>query len=193
MDTIILKTDAFHMTEDEFFEFCQQNKELNIERDADQNIIIISPTGTESGFYNGNIYTQLALWNRQTKLGVTFESSAGFLLPNGAVRSPDAAWIPKEQYFSFDKKSRQKFIPYCPDFIIELKSPSDNLKDLQKKMEEWVANGTRLGWLIDPETQTSYIYHQDSSQEILQGFYRSLSGENVLPGFVLDLKELLEE
>lgn len=193
MDTIVLKTDALHLTEDEFFAFCQQNRELKIERDADRNIIIMSPTGTESGFYNGNIFAQLAIWNRQTGLGVAFESSTGFLLPNGAVRSPDAAWIPKERYFSFDKQTRQKFLPYCPDIVIELKSFNDRLQDLQKKMEEWIANGTRLGWLIHPENQISYIYRRDGTQEVLQGFHHSLSGEDVLPGFDLNLKELTEE
>lgn len=192
MDTIVLRTDALHMSEDEFFEFCQQNKELNMERDTNKNIIIMSPTGTESGFYNGNIYTQLALWNRKTGLGVTFESSAGFLLPDGAVRSPDAAWIPKEQYFSFDKETRQKFLPYCPDFVMELKSPGDKLPDLQKKMEEWIANGAQLGWLIDPKTETAYIYRREGSPETVRGFHRSLDGEDVLPGFLLNLEELLE-
>lgn len=182
MDTIILKTDALRMTEDAFFEFCQQNRELKIERNADRNIIIMSPTDTESGLYNGNIFAQLALWNRQTQLGVAFESNTGFLLPNGAVESLDAAWVPKAQYFSFDKKTRQKFLPYSPDLIIELKS-----------FEEWITNDTRLGWLIDPETQTSYIYRQDGTQEILQEFHQSLSGENVPLGFVLDLQELTEE
>lgn len=193
MDTIILKTEALHMTEDEFFNFCQQNKDLNIERDAHQNIIIMSPAGTESGFYNGKIFAQLAIRNHQTKLGVVFDSSTGFLLPNGAMRSPDAAWIPKKQYFSFDKKAKQKFLPYCPDFAIEFKSFNDRIEDLQHKMEEWIANGTRLGWLVDLDTQTSYIYRQDDSQETVPGFYQFLNGENVLPGFALDLRELLEE
>ncbi len=181
------------MTEDEFFHFCQQNKDLNIERDAHQNIIIMSPTGTASGFYNSNINYQLEFWNRQTKLGVMFDSSTGFRLPDGAMRSPDAAWIPKEQYFSFDKETRQKFLPYCPDFVIELKSFNDRIKDLQQKMQEWIANGSKLGWLIDPDTQTSYLYRQDGSEQVVQGFDQSLSGEEVLPGFVLNLKELTEE
>lgn len=192
MDTIVLRTDALHMTEDEFFAFCQQNKALNIERDANKNIIIMSPVGIESSHYNNNLCFQLNLWNRKTKLGFVFESSAGFLLPNGAVRSPDAAWIPKEQYCSFDKETRQKFLPYCPDFVMELRSPSDNLPDLQKKMEEWIANGTRLAWLIDPKTETAYIYRREGSPQTVQGFHRSLDGEDVLPGLLLNLEELLE-
>jgi Uma2 family endonuclease len=185
METLILKTGALSLTEEEFFNFCQQNRELRFEKDKEQNILIMSPTGSLSGYYNSIINSLLASWNLKTRLGFTFDSNSGFTLPNGSMRSPDAAWIKRERYLGIDLKDRKKFTHICPDFIIELKSETDSLKQLKLKMDEWLENGCRLAWLIDFEERKTYVYKpgQDVS-EIL--FNEKLTGEDVLPGFVMD-------
>jgi Uma2 family endonuclease len=185
MDTIVLKTEALTLTEEEFFNFCQQNRELRFEKDKEQNILIMSPTGSLSGYYNSIVNSLLVGWNFKTKLGFTFDSNSGFTLPNGSMRSPDAAWIKKERYLETDIDDRKKFTHICPDFIIELKSESDSLKQLKLKMEEWLENGCRLAWLIDFEERKTYVYKpKQNISEI--AFNEKLTGEDVLPGFVMN-------
>jgi Uma2 family endonuclease len=186
MDTIVLKTDSLHMDEKEFFHFCQENRELRMERDRNQNIFIMSPSSYETSLINNKLSYQLTRWNESVNLGDVFESNAGFTLPNGAVRSPDVSWITKERTLKLTKYDREHFAHICPDFVIELKSLSDSLKQQKEKMEEWIENGCRLGWLVVPDEKKVFVYRQDGSQTSID-FKDNISGENVLPGFELDL------
>lgn len=181
---------ADSMTNDELYEFCVLNRDLQIERDSAQNIIIMSPVGGSSGFYEKNIMFELEFWVRQNKLGLTFSSSTGFLLPNGAMRSPDGCWVSDERWAKVPQAAKNKFLPVVPNFIVEVRSPSDSLKALQEKMLEWLENGAELGWLIDFKNQQSYIYRPNHSVELIKGFDKKLNGENILKGFEFDLSEL---
>ncbi len=170
-----------------FFALCQANETLRLERDVSGNILFMPPTGTETGRYNLELAVELGIWNRQKQLGVTFDSSTGFTLPNSAVRSPDASWVAKERWDALTERERQGFAPICPDFVIEVRSKSDDLKELKAKMEEYRTNGTRLGWLIDRAGQQVFIYRENGSIEIKQGSSVTLSGEDVLPDFSISL------
>ncbi|WP_424098201.1 Uma2 family endonuclease [Moorena producens] len=183
---------ALDMDDDQFFEFCQVNRDLRIERTLDREIIVMPPTGGETSDRNSDINFQLRLWNRQTKLGKVFESSCGFKLPNGADRSPDASWLKLERWESLSKEKRKKFIPLCPDFVIELRSPSDRVKDLKDKMEEYMENGARLGWLIEPNSRRVYIYRPDADVEQLENPATVKGDDSVLPGFVMVMEEIWE-
>lgn len=174
------------ITDEQFYQLCITNQELKLERTAKGDLIIMPPTGGETSKFNSEVNLDLGLWNRQTKLGITFDSSGGFKLPNGADRSPDAAWIPLAKWESLTPQQQEKFPPICPDFVIELRSPSDSLKPLQEKMQEYMDNGTRLGWLINRKNRQVEIYRQGREKEVLEN-PTTLSGEDVLPGFVLNL------
>lgn len=178
------------LSDDEFFELCQANPALCFERNANQEIIIMPPAGSESSESCGESYGQLWLWNRQTKLGHTYESSAGFKLPDGSVRSPDVAWLSAAQWAQLTPEQRQKFPPVCPEFVVEVKSPSDSLASLQAKLEDYLANGVQLGFLLDVATETAYVYRPGQPVQTVQGYDQALSGEPVLPGFGLDLRPL---
>jgi len=149
----------------------------------------MAPTGSDTGYRNQDMSGQLWLWNRQTKLGVVFDSSSGFKLPNDADRSPDASWVKLERWQTLTPKEREGFAPLCPDFVVELRSKSDNMEPLREKMREYMANGAILGWLIDRKNQKVEIYRQNQDVEILDN-PRTLSGGDVLPGFVLDLTDV---
>lgn len=177
------------MTDEQFFDFCQLNQDVNIERNARGELVFMSPTGSEGEERNFNLIGQLWVWTKQDNTGVGFGSSGGFTLPNGAVRSPDAAWISKTRWSEIDLDLRKKFAPICPDFVVELRSATDNLPTLQEKMAEYIDNGAKLGWLIDPQQQKVYIYRQNSPvEELVKPL--SLSGEEVLSGFILELQDL---
>jgi len=178
------------MSEEEFFNFCEQNRDLRIERDANKQIFIMAPVNSLGGSQNANVSADLTIWNRKFKLGICFDSSTGFTLPDGSVFSPDASWMPIEKWNSLPKTEQLKFAAVCPDFIIELKSTSDNIKDLKIKMQKWIENGTRLAWLINADAQQTIIYKADGSVEIADGFDRKLSGENILVDFEFDLSIL---
>ena len=178
------------LTGEEFFHFCQQNRDLRIERTREGEIIIMSPTGAKTGWRNSEINFQLQAWNRKRKTGVVFDSSTGFDLPEGGERSPDASWVPRAEWEALSDAEQQRFAPLCPAFVIELKSPSDVIKTLRQKMHIWIENGCQLAWLINPEDETVGIYRADGSQDTVQGFDHPVSGEDVLPGFVLDLSVL---
>lgn len=180
---------TLQLTDEVFEQICQQNPELRLERTAHGELIAMAPAGSESGRQNLSLSAQLWQWNRQAKLGVTFDSSAGFTLPNGAIRSPDAAWVECSRWERLSPEQRRKFAPLCPDFVLELKSPSDELANLQAKLEEYRANGAQLGWLIDPDQQQVYRY---CPGQPVQGFHRpdTLSGDPILPGFVMDFTGL---
>lgn len=176
-----------HMTDDEFYFFCQKNPAHAFERAANGNIIPIGQTGGETGIRNSRLIFTLFGWNETTNLGFVYDSSTGFRLPNGAVCSPDAAWVATERYNALTPDERRKFPPLCPDFLVELVSESDSQKDTENKMAEYMANGCRLGWLIDPKTQTTKVYRANGSIDVISNFEGSLSGEDVLPGFVFPL------
>lgn len=179
------------MDDDEFFHFCQENANLKFERDSKGQIIIMSPTAILSGDRNSEINFQLRAWNKKKKSGRIVDSDTGFYLKNKAMRNPDAAWISNEQFNKLSEKEIKKSFAYvCPDFIVELKSYSDTIESLKSKMNEWMENGCRLGWLIDADSETVYIYELNKSERIHQGFDLPLSGEPVLSGFELILSEL---
>ncbi|MDJ0635932.1 MAG: Uma2 family endonuclease [Xenococcaceae cyanobacterium MO_188.B29] len=175
------------LTDEQFYQLCQANRDLRFERNETGDLIIMSPTGGETSNRNGRLIQQLFNWSDRDNTGIAFDSSGGFKLPNNADRSPDAAWIPLDKWNALTLEQKQKFLPLCPDFIIELRSPSDSLKTLQDKMQEYMENGTRLGWLINPQDKQVEIYRQDREVEVLN-FPNSLSGENVLPRFILNLE-----
>jgi len=161
-----------------------------LERTADHNIIAMPPAGSEVSRKSSEIIFQLMLWNRRHQLGYVYESSAGFTLPDGSVRSPDAAWLSKEKFEQLTEAQRQKFPPVCPEFVVEVRSPSDGLAALRRKMEDYLANGVQLGILLDPTARTATIYRPEQIPEEFAGFEQELSGEPVLPGFLLDLQPL---
>jgi len=177
------------LTDEQFFQLCQDNRDLRFERNANGELIIMPPTGGETGNRNAGLTAQVWIWNEQSKLGMVFDSSTGFKLPNGADRSPDAAWIPLERWNALTNEQQQKFLPLCPDFVVELLSPSDSLTATQQKMQEYMDNGTSLGWLIVRDSRRVEIYRQGQEVEVLES-PASLSGEDVLPGFVLNLESI---
>jgi Uma2 family endonuclease len=177
------------MTADQFFDFCQINRDVQLERTATGDLIIMSPTGSETDQRNFNLLVELGIWVQKDGTGVGFGSSGGFTLQNGATRSPDAAWVQLSRWDALTPEQRSKFAPICPDFVVELRSPSDSLKPLQDKMQEYIDNGLRLGWLIDRKEQTVYVYRPDAPVEPLHQ-PETISGEAVLPGFVLELSKI---
>lgn len=190
--------EVFHalpkMTDEEFDEFCLANRDLRIEQDPHGNIIIIPPSSYDSGNNEMEAGADLTLWNRRTKLGKVFSPSTLFKLPDGSKRMPDAAWISLEKHNNLSEKERKSFAHIVPDFIIEVRSPSDRLKILQDKMHSvWIANGVRLAWLIDPEEQQAWVFRADGSETHIPDFQQVLSGEDVLPGFEFDLRVLTDK
>ncbi len=179
------------MTDKELYHFCQEYENLRIERDADGNILIMSPTNSETGYKNLKISSRLALWAEVEGSGLAFDNNTGFTLPSGAMRSPDAAWVSVEKWNQLTQEQKEEFAPVCPDFVLELMSKTDRLKDAQEKMEEWLANGCRLGWLIDPINQKTYIYRPEQKMQTVSSFSEKMNGGNVLKGFELNLTILL--
>ena len=177
------------LTDEQFYQLCQANQNLRFERNATGELIIMPPVGGESSNRNASLTSQIWIWNEQNQLGIVFDSSGGFKLPNGAVRSPDASWVKLSRWDALTTEQQTRFLPLSPDFVIELLSPSDSLKVTQKKMEEYQANGVRLGWLINRKLRQVEIYRIGQSVEILEN-PSSLSGEDVLPGFILDLEKI---
>ena len=177
------------VTREQFVELSLANRELQLERTATGELIVNPPTGGEIGYRNLDIEGQLWLWNSRAKLGKAFNSSTGFHLPNGADRSPDASWVRQERWDALTPKQKESFIPLCPDFAVELRSKSDNMEPLRAKMKEYMDNGARLGWLIDRKNRKVEIYRQNQEVEVLDN-PETLSGEDVLLGFVLDLTEV---
>ncbi|PSF35536.1 hypothetical protein C7H19_16110 [Aphanothece hegewaldii CCALA 016] len=181
--------DNLKVNSEQFEQLAIANRDLHLERTATGQLIIMPPTGGTTGRKNIEIEGQLWLWNRQNKLGIVFNSSTAFHLPNGADRSPDAAWVLKERWDNLTPEQQDSFPPLCPDFVIELRSKTDSIETLREKMQEYLDNGLRLGWLIDPKNKVVEIYRQGQAVEILQHPV-SLSGEDVLLGFVMELEEL---
>ena len=179
------------MTDGEFEDFCYKNPELRIEQDKHGNIIIMSPVSYDSGNHESEVLIDLGMWNRKHKLGKTFSPSTMFILPDGEKRMPDAAWVPMEKHLKLAPWERKKFAHVVPDFIVEVRSPSDNIEDLKEKISTiWMVNGVRLAWLIDPIDEISFIFRPGHEPEEVKGLDKTLSGEPVLPGFVFDLSIL---
>jgi len=177
------------LTDEQFYQLCQANPELRIERTATGKFIIMPPVGGETGNRNGRLTQQLFNWSDEDGTGIAFDSSTGFKLPNGAERSPDAAWVKLEHWNALTPEQKTRFVPLCPDFVVELLSPSDSLSAIQSKMVEYRENGTRLGWLIHRRRRQVEIYRPGAAVEVLQS-PATLSGEAVLPGFVLKLQPI---
>ncbi|MFM5889622.1 MAG: Uma2 family endonuclease [Dolichospermum sp.] len=177
------------MTDDQFFDFCQLNRHFRIERNQIGDLFIMSPTGSETEERNFNLIVQLGIWTKQDGTGVGFGSSGGFTLPNGAVRSPDAAWIKRTKWEIIPAEKRKKFAPICPEFVVELRSENDSLSTLKEKMQEYIDNGTQLAWLIDRKQRKVFIYRPNCGVAELDN-PQTLTGEDILPGFVLDLSEI---
>ncbi len=180
---------VIRLSDDEFFEFCGLNRDLRIERTAGGGITIMPPTGGETSDRNAEITMQLRLWAKRDGTGVTFDSSGAFVLPNGAILSPDAAWVSRDRFAALTAEQRAKFPPLCPDFVVELRSPSDRLPALQSKMQEYIDNGVRLGWLIDSREGQVHVYRSESPVELLQR-PQGLSADPLLPGFTLEMADI---
>jgi Uma2 family endonuclease len=180
---------SLRLDEDQFFDFCQTNKELRIERTASGDCLIMAPTGGETGCRNSRLVTQLSVWADRDGSGVVFDSSSGFILPNGATRSPDVSWVKKTRLSALTAQQRKRFLPLCPDFVIELRSPTDSIPILQDKMLEYIANGASLGWLIDPETKQVSVY-QTNQPAVNLNNPEFLSADELVNGFKLELQRI---
>ncbi|MEL6246889.1 MAG: Uma2 family endonuclease [Cyanobacteria bacterium J06627_15] len=179
---------VIELSREQFYSLCKANRDVRLERTSTGDLIVRPPTGWESGKRNADLTTDLNNWNRQARLGVVFDSSTGFSLPNGADRSPDVAWVERSRIEAIDPDPTQ-FLPLAPDFVIELRSASDRLSQLQEKMLEYCACGVRLGWLIDPQTKRVEVYRPNCPVEVLE-HPQQLTGETILPGFVLSLDSI---
>ena len=177
------------ITDKQFYQVCRDNYDIKFERNAVGEILVMSPTGGQTGICNFDINGQFWLWNNGYQLGYCFDSSTCFNLPNGANRSPDVAFIVKERWESLSRRKREIFPPIAPDFVLELMSPSDSLKDAQDKMQEYIENGVKLGWLINRKNRQVEIYCQGEEKQILEN-PESISGEEILPDFTLNLKSI---
>ncbi|AUD03589.1 Uma2 family endonuclease [Spirosoma pollinicola] len=178
------------MNDDEFIRFCQDNPDLKFERRKNGDIVFMANTGGETGNTNFELSADFAIWNRQVKFGKFFDSSTAFRLPDTSIMSPDVSAITQNRWDALTPVERRKILHVCPDFILELRSQSDRIKDCFEKMDDWMANGCRLAWLIDVSNQVSYIYRPDQAPQEIAGLGQ-LSGEDVLPDFELDLTSLL--
>ena len=181
-----LNFNTVNFTDEQFYQLCQKNSDLKFERTSTGELIIMPPVGGESGNREAEFIIDLGIWNRQTGLGYTFSSSTIFKLPNGSDRSPDAAWIKKERWEALTPEQKRKFPPIAPDFVIELRSATDDLKTLRQKMQEYIDAGVQMGWLINPQQQQIEIYRLGKDAE-LRNLPTELLGEEILPGFSLSL------
>jgi len=177
------------VTPEEFEQLCTDYRDLRLELTSTGELIVMPPTGAETGRSNAHLIYQLMAWTEKDATGVCFGDTAGFILPNGAIRSPDASWIKREKWDSLTKQQKQRFAPWCPDFIVELSSPSDRVSQVRKKMVEYMENGASLGWLIDPFGRHVYVYRPNEEVVVLNN-PETVSGDPLLPGFTLDLTEL---
>jgi len=190
MTSLTLRLDPIlQLTDDQFLEICRANPDVKLEQNEKGELIIVAPTGGDTGIYNAKLTTRFVVWNEQAKLGEVFDSSTCFQLPSGAKRSPDVAWVHQDRWDSLSPEEKEKFPPIAPDFVLELLSPTDSLKELQEKMQEYISNGVKLGWLLDRKTRRVEIYRPGQDVEILEDS-ATLSGENLLPNFRLNLQSV---
>lgn len=191
MDSIVLKDRiTTRMTDEEFFWFCQENKDLRIERNDKLEIVIMAPVYTLGGYRNGEVVRQLANWAVEDGTGLVFDSSTGFTLNDRSVRCPDAAWVSLAKWNQIPESERERFAAVCPEFIIEIRSASDSLGDLRQKCLFWLQNGAALVWLIDPKEKQTHVYRADKNPEVIKGFKGLIAGEGPVRGFELDLSLL---
>ena len=174
------------LSDEELMEFCARNDKLRIERNKDGELLVMSPTGGGTSHKNSDINYQLTKWARETEVGLTFDSNAGFTLPDGSMRSPDAAWIAWSRWNALSEADKKRFSPICPEFVIELRSETDGLAELQNKMREWVENGAEVAWLIDPSRKTVEVYRAGREVEVVEGG-SAVEGDGPVAGFVLEL------
>lgn len=186
LPTMLRFRPLYAMTPDEFFQFCRQNPDLHAELTAEGEVIFMSPSGGSTGARNAHVVKMLGRWADEDGSGIVFDSSTGFVLPNGAVRSPDAAWVRRTRLSELPSEEYERFLPLCPDFVVEVASPSDRLPDLQAKMDEYMSNGAQLGWLIVPDSRSVTVYHPGEAAQHINDATR-IDGEPILPDFVLDL------
>jgi len=177
------------LTDEQFFQLCQLNRDYHFERNNQGELIIMSPTGSETGHHNAKLTQQLGNWSDADGTGIDFDSSTGFKLPNGSDRSPDAAWIKLERWNQLTPTQKTQFAPICPDFVVEIRSKTDSLKDLQAKLQEYIENGASLGWLIDRQNRCCYIYRPQTEVQCLDN-PNTVSGGDVLPGFALNMTKI---
>ena len=189
MFTLALRP-TLELTDEQFEQICQTNRDLKFERTAKGELVIVPLSDGETGRRNFKLGACLEIWSHEAGLGVAFGSSTGFRLPNGAIRSPDAAWVRLNRWQALTPEQQKKYVPFCPDFVVELRSSSDELMDLQAKMQEYLANGLQLGWLLDPESETVEVYRPNQPVAVLEKPIQ-LSEESILPGFVLTLAGIL--
>lgn len=190
MTTLTLNLNPIiNLTDEQFFQLCQENENIRLERTAKGELIIMSPAGGETSISNAGLTAQIWNWNERNKLGKVFDSSTGFKLANGANRSPDASWVKLERWDALTPEQKKKFPPICPDLVVELMSPSDSLKETQDKMKEYRDNGARLGWLINRKSRQVEVYRPNQEVEILQS-PTTVSSEDILPGFILNLESI---
>lgn len=182
-------TKAKKLSDEDFFEFCRDNADLRIEMNKDGEIDIMPPTGSETGLKNFKLTGRFWFWVEQDGTGEGFDSSTGFVLPNGAKRSPDLSWVKSEKWSAISPAKRKKFAPLCPDFVVEIRSETDSLEKLQEKMAEYIENGAALGWLLDIKNKKVYIYRPNAETEVLNN-PKEISGEPTLKDFRLNLKEI---
>jgi len=180
---------SLQLTDEQFLQLCRDNRDFRFELTAEGELIIMPPTGSLTGWRNADINYQLTAWAKGDGTGLTFDSSTGFRLPSRAKRSPDAAWIRRDRWDALTEQEKEGFAPVCPDFVLELRSSDDSLSSLQEKMAEYIENGARLGWLIDPRARRVYVYRPDQPVECLEQ-PEAVSGDPVLPGLLLKLKSL---
>ena len=180
---------AIAITDEQFFALCQLNRDYRLERNAKGELVIMSPTGSETGNRNAKLTQQLGNWTDENRTGINFDSSTGFKLPNGADRSPDAAWMTLAKWNSLTEEQKTRFAPICPDFVVEMCSPSDSLQSLQDKLQEYIDNGVKLAWLIDRKNSQVYIYRPQTEVKCLDNPI-TVNGDPVLPGFQLQMKTI---
>jgi Uma2 family endonuclease len=185
-ESVLLTLPIPRFTDDEFFDFCLAHPELRLERTASGRIVVMAGTGGRTGSRNAFLTAQLINWAVASRLGIAFDSSTMFRLPDSSMRSPDAAWVSRERVSGLTDREKERFLPLCPDFVIELTSPSDELDEAQAKMEGWMANGCSLAWLLDPATRTASVYRPGQPAETFPN-PTELSGEGVAAGFCLNL------
>jgi len=174
-------------SDEELFEFCMKNQEINIERDSEMNLIIWPLSGALASTWNVTVASQLTLWNLKANTGVVFPAFTGFIFPNKSMRSPDTSWLSNGQWNKLSKKQKEQFAPVCPEFVVEIMSPFEDWEHLQTKMDEYIANGVKLGWLFDVQNETVFIYTSNGKTESVKGFNQTIKADNTLPGFELDL------
>jgi Uma2 family endonuclease len=186
---ITIDVHSVGLTDEQFYKLCQDNRDLRIELTSRGELIIMPPTGSKTGWRNSKLNARIAVWSERDETGITFDSSTGFTLPNGAKRSPDVSWIRIERWEALTEEEQEGFAPICPDFVAELRSTEDRLSTLQDKMKEYIENGARLGWLFDPHTRSLFIYRPGQPVEHLQN-PETISGDPELPGFMLNVNEI---